>query len=526
MRNKHKSLVLAQCDAQITNEMIAQNGRQVIAMVEKFSTEHYLKLVEEQPLYAKYDSLLRVCYNEATNSSFEFKLDSFGGYGLFFNGTDTLKVSKRKVLENSWAILEQVDSTDENKILPISVFKPTKVCNKMRLMCGSVRFVNHSCDPNCQFVVCEVGAQKCVKVEILKDIHPGEELLVYYGDDYFGENNIYCKCRNDHLHVQQAAEATQATDVDDKLELRVFDPVESNRLSVYRQNRRRLVVSRKRPRVEEARSYQTSSSDNSSDWSSDKESENEQNELMEVVQSQVLNEVENVTESNNFNISTPQDSVAPDLEIENVSEIDSNVFSRPAIGLSSSESEDDCSQAKCNPESDLVSCVSAIISRHGTSDSEAKDWISLLRLVGTESTIPSFKSMKRKYQPTAQEKMERLKACGSGFRWSLDFMMELQSVIEKNITEIFRYDNDRKKESELNLPAFFDLNAKTLEIFIILNSDGVKIMKASSKSIWPVWLAIANLPPILRSSFENIVLAALWLGNNKPAWDDIFEVMF
>ena len=211
--------------------------------------------------------------------------------------------------------------------------------------------------------------------------------------------------QKNHLHVQQAAEATQATEVDDKLELRVFDPVESNRLSVFRQNRRRLVVSRKRPRVEEARSYQTSSFDNSSDWSSDKISENEQNELMEVIQSKVLNEVENVTESNNFNISTPQDSVAPDLEIENVSEIVPNVFSRSAIGLGSSESEDDCSQANFNTESDLVSCVSANISRHGTSDSEAKDWISLLRLVGTEeSTIPSFKSMKRKYQPTAQEK--------------------------------------------------------------------------------------------------------------------------
>ena len=166
---------------------------------------------------------------------------------------------------------------------------------------------------------------------------------------------------------------------------------------------------------------------------------------MEVVQSQVLNEVENVTQSSNFNITTPQDSVAPDLEIENVSEIVPNVFSRPAVGLSSSESEDDCSQANYNPESDLVSCVSAIISRHGTSDSEAKESISLLRLVGTESTKPSFKSMKRKYQPTAQEKKERLKACGSGFRWSLDFMTELQSVIEKNITEIFRYDNERKR---------------------------------------------------------------------------------
>ena len=41
--------------------------------------------------------------------------------------------------------------------------------------------------------------------------------------------------------------------------------------------------------------------------------------------------------------------------------------------------------------------------------------------------------------------MERLKAWGSGFCWSLDFMTELQSVIEKNITEIFRYDNEQRK---------------------------------------------------------------------------------
>ena len=120
-------------------------------------------------------------------------MDHFGGYGLFLNGTDPLKFSKRKILENLWAILEQVDATDENEILSISVFKPTKVCNKIHLMCSSARFVNHSFDPNCQFVICEIGAQKCVKVEILKDIHPADELLVYYGDDYFAKNKIYYK---------------------------------------------------------------------------------------------------------------------------------------------------------------------------------------------------------------------------------------------------------------------------------------------------------------------------------------------
>ena len=53
---------------------------------------------------------------------------------------------------------------------------------------------------------------------------------------------------------------------------------------------------------------------------------------MEVVQSQVLNEVEKVTEFKNFNISTPQDSVNPDLEIENVSEFVPNVFQGLQLG--------------------------------------------------------------------------------------------------------------------------------------------------------------------------------------------------
>ena len=46
-------------------------------------------------------------------------------------------------------------------------------------MLGAVRFVNHSCSPNCEFVV--KRKKKLVKFEILKNIEPYCNLTVCYG---------------------------------------------------------------------------------------------------------------------------------------------------------------------------------------------------------------------------------------------------------------------------------------------------------------------------------------------------------
>ena len=55
-----------------------------------------------------------------------------------------------------------------------------------------------------------------------------------------------------------------------------------------------------------------------------------------------------------------------------------------------------------------------------------------------------------------------------------------------------------------------------------MSSDGVSITKSSTKkSIWPIWLALAQLPPILRMSVKNIVLAGLYVGGGKPVWSEI-----
>ncbi|RKP20382.1 SET domain-containing protein [Rozella allomycis CSF55] len=68
------------------------------------------------------------------------------------------------------------------------------------LLLGPARFVNHDCEPNVEV--------KCIKkfkefipssgndinFKVIKPIKTGKEILVYYGNDYFGPNNVDCHC--------------------------------------------------------------------------------------------------------------------------------------------------------------------------------------------------------------------------------------------------------------------------------------------------------------------------------------------
>lgn len=59
------------------------------------------------------------------------------------------------------------------------------------LFLGPARFANHDCDSNCKFIS---QGQNSITFKVLKDIKCGEEITVYYGKHYFGENNCECRC--------------------------------------------------------------------------------------------------------------------------------------------------------------------------------------------------------------------------------------------------------------------------------------------------------------------------------------------
>ena len=50
----------------------------------------------------------------------------------------------------------------------------------------------------------------------------------------------------------------------------------------------------------------------------------------------------------------------------------------------------------------------------------------------------------------------------------------------------------------------------------VYNTDGVPVFKASNFQLWPLYLAINELPPDKRFKMDNVILAGLWFGNLKP----------
>lgn len=67
--------------------------------------------------------------------------------------------------------------------------------------------------------------------------------------------------------------------------------------------------------------------------------------------------------------------------------------------------------------------------------------------------------------------------------------------------------------------SFFDnggLLSKPTNLSFTLNTDGAAVFKSSKVSIWPVFLVINELPYKQRMKKENVILASLWFGNQKP----------
>lgn len=55
------------------------------------------------------------------------------------------------------------------------------------------RFVNHRCQPNLDVKFITYGRRRCIAFAAGRDIAPGEQVFIHYGDDYFRES-MPCLC--------------------------------------------------------------------------------------------------------------------------------------------------------------------------------------------------------------------------------------------------------------------------------------------------------------------------------------------
>ena len=103
----------------------------------------------------------------------------------------------------------------------------------------------------------------------------------------------------------------------------------------------------------------------------------------------------------------------------------------------------------------------------------------------------------------------------------LKFSNLIASVVTRNIPSILKYNAERKASGPTNdIPnskLTFCNEKSILAIDLIFFTDGVTFIKCSSSRIlWPIWLSLAQLPPRLRMSWKNVVLASLFVGAKKP----------
>ena len=493
--------VLAQCDVHLSRCFVEKRDRKVVPMVnEPFSQCELETAFSLEKRYKNCFDLLTRCYRDAEQENFYYKNDSFDGYGLFYGKNSALVFSKKRdtLLPNLTALIEPIKDSDFHKFRHISILASTDICKNNRIMVGPVRFANHSCQPDSEYVASTYRDKKCIKLKALKTLQKDDEITVFYGDNFFGDGNWDCQCPHKEKHGDRPLVFSQ------KQKMLIQANLEKRFVFLFNRKKRSEPKARRLKNSElryfsssESLSDQNSSSSGSEDFHS---TENISNEVNAGTSDNVSNEIEERS----------------CLLLENVNRLSENDC---AVEMSSDNLSDDFNNEVTT--NNWETAISLITAKHGTSDSEAKDWIRLIKRAFPNAAVPFFGKIKNKHHISKRMVDDRLTSYGSGDYWKLDFMTELVQVIEANIEQIENFSMLRDSDEDIPLKPCFNWESRSLKISINLNSDGVRIIKSSPKQLWPVWIAIVNLPPILRCSYKNIILVALWFGNNNPDWNVI-----
>ena len=386
-------------------------------------------------------------------------------------------------------------------------------------MVGATRFANHSCRPNCRYNIADVGRRKVIKLEMLLPIKCGDEITVFYSsEDFFGNGNVNCLCPHTDMHAQASLSfaATQ--------EQETF-PVGS---STPKHKRRRIFVfaapkekNKNEMRFEtllKAAQSRTQFPGLKNCAQQKKITQTQQSVFSERESSPDMAETDCSERLRKFVSSSQSDVWSANADL-NVLPRENQTSLKP----SNSSSEIDIPQSTAGADNFSL-CVHEVASLHGTSDAEASSWVNPIRTAFPGSNIPSYKTMKRRYALGKKEEAKYMKKCAEGNLWCLNYMDEIKSIVEENFDSIRKYAVTRSTEDDIRIPNTFENDSATIIITLVMNSDGVRIINSGKQSLWPVWLAIANLPPIKRCMFRNIILARLWFGKWKPCWDELFKV--
>lgn len=539
--------IIAEADGQLVRELISTENRQARYGIDLIAHDEFKAAVSRPnfPYTSTYNKL-RKAYTGCLNSGILFRPDSFGGYCL----ETTRGFAAGEKLTHVIGFLAVLPKSEEDIFEDISAFRRTKKCPSMRLMLGPARFANHSCEPNADYYAAsDYDGRNCIVLEALKDIEAGSEITVYYNPNYFGENNMFCRCAS-HIAGNESKPYHPKT-----LKRKWFNMSRKrqfeHRLSSKRQ---RKVISAKHSAMQSdkppdyRRVSEQSSSSGSSSESSDSEtlrttssvSDGEQREPEPPTPELIESEEElggavhdhmtyDGDETERQRASTPVQDFVPVTEF-----LQAFYETCPSIDNISRDSDDENEKEFLTlasgvriSEANLRNCLLSIINLHCTSDIQAEHWLDLLRLLIPGSFIPPFNRLKRELQNMRDDLIYFAGNQGDCEFLALKFYDMLIDVVKHNFSAIQRYDTERLanpgKDWGRDISSCFEYDnsgTATITLYLVLNTDGFDIIRHKKMSMWPIWIGLANLPPRLRFAFMNITLAFLFYGGKKPDWDD------
>ena len=534
--------VLAQCDLYAVKVYVEKGFRIAEELVRPLSKRIFDQRVSDNLDWKKTYEVMCKAY-ESLSPNFVIENDNYGGYCLVYHGKQMMK-TKTVLRGKPLGFVRPV----RDGITEWSVMRSSRTGDQL-LLVGPMRFVNSDCNPNCEYDFS--SSDGVVQLKVKKTLYPGSEVLVKYGDEFFEKNT--CRCQTCERIISEAEKyfSTVLNSLIFVTVEEIFYEIKDAHSTVFNAPKRRGM----RPRLR-AEMFKALFDDPVEETGPDQSFEaghnlfeEEHNLFEENVNSE---SVSNETFISDCNISPTEteDSSANDESSSNVANILAprasspvafalplgcpvSTISKSSFCLDGSSFEIDCHDPKIYTgslirSSDARSLIELLCSKlHLTDEGSVLLHSSIKALLPQDNCLPSGHAFVRKVKENFESAVRTKTKVESYAFCVLNFRNQISQIVGRNLSHILNYSTFRKenKENDLNESiapiAEIDEN-KSISLSLILSADGVSIKKSTfKKELWPVWLQIADLPPKLRMSRNNIILAALYVGAETPNWDDI-----
>ena len=454
---------------------------------------------------------------------------SFSPLGIF----SAEKIAKGTCIPGLSGFLSIIESSEvQVNYNDFSLIEST-LLKKQWLMLGPISFVNHSCKPNAKYS--RVGSvMKCIAV---REIDLGEEILVLYDRNYCSDFNHECCCLFKTLHSNPCPPSPEPCSKKKKNNKTVEIPQLEQRAIP---KRIQLSNSEICTRFSCRERFCSDTSDEGENDFVDYDNLNGQFELIETAADEVTEAPYQIEPSDNSEL---ENHIEPDSPPANASLIEA--FSHVADIMHVSPPNLESTPVSLHEfEDSSIADIKFYSVTELMEDDDCDDELFIGSHLSTGKFFRIFDFLRDKHKHSKIAKDDFLKlfsdslprpnninsrqyitflpniTVAEGETSSIvciDLLTQLKKIIEQNLEYI--------KLSWRSCCTWADPvdNFRSEEVQLVFNLDGASVFKSRNTSIWPVWVQVFNLPPLLRSSVKNMALLAVWHGQGKPDFKSFLD---